>query len=99
MDKRIEVATVVYYDGFEAYTTHRALWVDCTEKMKLTTASKRALMDDMNSAGVEVLKVDFNGNYYASGVEFMREYEYKGHNDDGYETEYVKNKFIEYFCK
>ena len=36
-DIRIEVATVVFYDGVEAYTTHRALFVDCTNKMKLTT--------------------------------------------------------------
>lgn len=37
----IKVATVVFYDGVRAYTTHRALYI--TENEKLTKQSKNAL--------------------------------------------------------
>ena len=101
MDKRIVVATVVYYDGVEAYTTHRALWVDCSDKLKLTAQSKKALARDLESACVELLKVDFNGQTFTSGVEFMREYKAEQRTafaKEHDETEYIKEKFVEYYC-
>lgn len=98
-DLRLCLCTVVYYDGVQAYTTYRALWIDCTSSYKLTTKSKKALMKDMNEAGVELLKVDFNLQWFMSGLEFMNELNKSSfYNDiESFEIDYVKGKYLEYF--
>ena len=93
---RIEVATVVFYDGVEAYTTHRALFVDCSGKLKLTNKSKAALKYDFDNAGCEVLKVDFNGDSFENALDFMEHFKTLYRCDDS-EVAYVRNKFVEYF--
>ena len=96
-DIRIEVATVVFYDGVEAYTTHRALFVDCTDKMKLTTKSQKALKKEIEiESGCEILKVDFNGQMYSGAVDFMQHCTEVYRCEDS-EVAYIKEKFVEYF--
>ena len=99
-DIRIDIATVIFYDGVEAYTTHRALFVDYTDKMKLTPKSKKALKYDFDCAGCEVLKVDLNCQSFSDVNEFMEKIDinsiYKGTEKD---IEYIKEKFLEYFIE
>ena len=99
-ENRIEVATVVFYDGVEAYTTHRAVFVDYSGKMKLTAKSKKALKADFDSAGCEVLKVDFNGQMFDDAADFMEHFNKDSmYRADDSEVQYVINKFVEYFVK
>ena len=93
---RIEVATVVFYDGVEAYTTHRALFVDYSSEFKLTKRSKDALKYDFDNSGCEILKVDFNDGSYENATDLMHNLKSIYHCDDS-EVQYVKDKFIEYF--
>lgn len=98
-DVRFCLCTVVYYDGVQAYTTHRALWVDATGKYKLTAKSRKALKNDMDAAGVEVLKVDFNLQWFMSALEFMNELSENSfyNHVEPFEVDYVKAKYLEYF--
>ena len=98
-DERLCLCTVVYYDGVQAYTTYRALWVDCTGKYKLTAKSSKALKQDMEACGVELLKVDFNLQWFMSALEFMNELEENSfyNHVEQYEIDYVKAKYLEYF--
>lgn len=98
-DVRLCLCTVVYYDGTQAYTTYRALWVDITDKYKLTAKSRKALKQDMNSAGVEILKVDFNLQWFMSALEFMNEVNEDSFCNDikPFEIDYIKGKYLEYF--
>lgn len=94
---RIEVATVVFYDGVDAYTTHRALFVDYSGKLTLTKKSKAALKHDIEEcSGCEILKVDFNGESFENAVDFINHCTTIYHCDDS-EVAYVKEKFVEYF--
>lgn len=96
-DIRIEVATVVFYDGVEAYTTHRALFVDYSGKIKMTAKSQKALKKDIEfESGCEILKVDFNGQVYSGAVDFMQHCTEVYRCDDS-EVAYIKEKFVEYF--
>ena len=98
-DERLCLCTVVYYDGVQAYTTYRALWVDVTGSYKLTVKSRRALKKDMDAGGVELLKVDFNLQWFTSAIEFMNELKegsFYNHVEQ-YEIDYVKEKYFEYF--
>ena len=101
MEKRIEVATVVYYDGTSAYTTHRALRTE-GDSHKLTKESKRALDKDMEEAGMRLLLVDFENAIYSynSGVDFMNNFKKPNWWDEVpyNEEKYVKDMFIEYYC-
>ena len=94
-DIRIEIATVVYYDGVQAYTTLRALFVDFTKEIKLTHASKNALNYDFDCSGCEILKVDFNGRSFNDSNDFI--HHYHEITSDLTECEYIRDKFIEYF--
>lgn len=100
-EKRIFICTVVFYDGVEGYTTHRALWVDCTGKYQLTAKSKKELKKDFDSAGCEILKVDLNGQTFDGALDFMSYFDKNSmyHVEDDNEVEYVKSKFIEYFIE
>lgn len=94
---KVEVVTVVFYDGVEAYTTHRALFVDYSDKVKLTTKSRKALKKEIEiEAGCEILKVDFNNRSYDNAVDFMQHCTEIYHCDDS-EVSYIKEKFVEYF--
>ena len=97
-ETRIEIATVVFYDGVEAYTTHRALFVDCSDKMKLTRWSKTALKYDIEErSGCEILKIDFNnGQTFSDASDFLKTFKtlYRCTDND---VEYIRDKFIEYF--
>lgn len=98
-DERLCLCTVVYYDGVQAYTTHRALWIDCTGKYKLTAKSAKALKKDMEAGGMELLKVDFNLQWFMSAFEFMNEVNEDSFytNIEKYEIDHVKAKYLEYF--
>lgn len=99
-DIRIDIATIVYYDGVEGYTTHRALYVDYTNQIKLTAKSKKALKKDFDCAGCEILKVDLNGRQFSDVLDFATNFDKSSayHFDDSFdEVQYVKDKFIEYF--
>lgn len=98
-DERLCLCTVVYYDGVQAYTTYRALWIDCTGKYKLTAKSSKASKKDMEAGGVELLKVDFNLQWFMSALEFMNELNADSfyNHVEQYEIDYVKAKYFEYF--
>ena len=99
-EKMIIVCTVVFYDGVEGYTTHRALWIDCTGKYQLTAKSKKAIKKDFDQAGCEVLKIDLNGQSFDGAVEFMEKFDANSmYRADDKEVDYVKNKFMEYFLE
>ena len=95
---RIEIATVVFYDGVEAYTTHRALYVYYEgQKITLTNKSKQALKYDIDEcSGCEILKVDFNDKSYEDASDFMHHFDSLYRCDES-AVSYVKDKFIEYF--
>ena len=97
----IQICTVVYYDGVEAYTTHRALYIDVEGKYKLTTRSEKELKADMKSAGVELLKVDMNCVSFDGAKEFIRNVKPSdiGNTADERDVEYLVDKFFEYFVE
>ena len=98
--KKLAICTVVFYDGVEGYTTHRALWVDIDGRYKLTAKSKKALKTDFESAGCEILKVDINGQWFDSTLDFMEHLSVDSiYNGDESEVQYIRNKFIEYFVE
>lgn len=101
MEKNFKLClcTVVYYDGVQAYTTYRALWIDATGAYKLTAKSRKALQKDMDASGVEILKVDFNLQWFMSALEFMNELDVDSFYNrvEPYEIDYVKAKYLEYF--
>lgn len=97
---KVRIATVVYYDGVEGYTTHRALFVN-DDLSTMTTKSKRAIRKDFQQAGCEILKVDFsNGQFFDGAVDFMSNVDensiYRCSTDFD-EVNYIKEKFVEYF--
>lgn len=98
-DERLCLCTIVYYDGTQAYTAYRALWVDCSSSYKLTAKSSKALKKDMVAGGVELLKVDFNLQWFKSALEFMNELNENSfyNHVEKYEIDYVKAKYLEYF--
>ena len=95
--KKIKVATIVFYDGIQAYTTHRALFVN--DDCKLTSKSKQALkLDFVTYSGMEILKIDFNDcSTYDNASEFMEHFNSIYRSNDDNEIKYVKDKFLEYF--
>ena len=97
--KKVIICTVVYYDGVEAYTTHRALFVDTERRYAITPKSNKALRADMNSAGVELLKVDMNGLEYNNMMDFLLNVkpEHISREADQKDLDYLLNKFADYF--
>lgn len=97
---KVRIATVVYYDGVEGYTTHRALFVN-DDLSTMTTKSKKAIKKDFAQAGCEILKVDFsNGQFFDGAVDFMSNVDVNSIyrcSTDFDEVNYVKEKFVEYF--
>lgn len=96
---KVQICTVVYYDGVEAYTAHRALYIDVDGKYKLSSISDKALKADMKSAGVELLKVDMNCASFDGAKDFLKNVKPNdiGNTADQRDVEYLVDKFFEYF--
>ena len=93
------ICTVVYYDGVEAYTTHRALFVKTEGKYTVTRKSNNALRADMKSAGVKLLMVDMNGAEYENMMDFLLNVkpEHISFEATQSDLDYLLYKFDEYF--